>query len=73
MLRMQDKLVLRHDQLQQEINIQSKVIEDARAQAAQQLAINEDELYCQVLSIVEETRRAALQEAESSLRALGNP
>lgn len=36
--------------------MQTKAIEDARAQATQQLAINEDELHCQVLASMERTR-----------------
>lgn len=69
-LRRQAKLVLSHGQFQQEINIRSKTIEEARTQATQQLTINEEELHRQVLASMEVTRWAVITQTEASLKAL---
>lgn len=53
--RRQDVLILHHGQLHQEVNICTIIIEEAKAQALQQLTMNEDKLHHQVLTSMERT------------------
>lgn len=47
-------------------------IKKAKAQAAQQFSINKDELCCQVLDFMEETRQQVIKLAQALLKALGS-